>query len=75
MLILLHFYQQYYLRMSVRGGKMAAFGALIRMKCVSVETMLPILTGAWITSGFTFHPTKTKGEEAYMVRTTLVSNE
>ena len=46
MLILLHFYQQYYLRMSVRGGKMAAFGALIRMKCVSVETMLPILTGA-----------------------------
>ena len=46
MLIILHFYMQYYLRMSLKGGKRAAFGALIRIKCVNVDTTLPIFIGA-----------------------------
>jgi hypothetical protein len=50
--------------MSVKGGKKAAFGALIRIKCVNVDTTLPIFIGEWSTSGFTSHPKKNKGEEA-----------
>ena len=36
MLIYLHFIPEYYLRMSVIGGKVEAFGARIRIKCANV---------------------------------------
>ena len=64
MLIILHFCTQYYLRMSVKGGKKAAFGALIRIKCVSVDTTLPTFTGVWTTPGLTSQPKKKRGAEA-----------
>ena len=63
MLIYLHFYPEFYLRISAKGGKADAFGARIRMKCAKVGAICPTLTGVWMTAGRTSHPIKIKGAE------------
>ena len=42
MLIYLHFYPEFYLRISAKGGKADAFGARIRIKCAKVGAIWPI---------------------------------
>ena len=63
MLIYLHFLDEYYLRMSIIGAKVAAFGARIRIKCVIVGAIRPILMGVKMVAGFTSHPIKISGAE------------
>jgi hypothetical protein len=49
--------------MSIIGAKVAAFGARIRIKCVIVGAIRPILMGVKMVAGFTSHPIKISGAE------------
>ena len=60
--------------MSVKGGKKAAFGALIRIKCVNVDTTLPIFTGVWTTPGLTSQPKKKRGVKPQQCRVCAAIN-